>query len=380
MKDNNELLLYEPYSSNSGRRSLYFAMNIGTMCNFKCSYCYYDPYKDGHLISKPLLNLIFQKIERYLSSPPSEYSKIMFLWIGGEPLLAGNQFYRDLIDLQQKTFPASVEVQNRIQTNGSLIDDWYAEFFRDHEFAIGLSFDGIPEIHDKYRKDINGNATSGRVINGMRLLKKNGVDFGILATICEEFWGREEEIYQYMKSLGANSIDFMPQLDMKNPDRALDPDIYTHFMINMFKVWTGKEGPNPPVRFLKSCVSKMLGFQGNSVLDFKRTCGVAPEIWRDGGVRYCTDAKALPEFYIGNIFREDLATILERSDQLKKRFFEQRKSCFEACEWSRVCEAGCPLDWRDGKNHFCGAYKKMFPVFREFANLIEKSLSKAEDR
>lgn len=374
------LLLYEPYSPNSGRTALHFTVNIGTICNLHCDYCYYSELREGHPMSRSELETVLRKISGYMVSSPKRYAKAVFLWYGGEPLLAGKSYFQDVIDLEQEIFPSSIEIVNRVQTNGTLIDEWYAKFFRDHDFGIGLSFDGLPEIHDSRRGDVKGNPTSDRVLHAIKLFKEYGINYQILVVIDEKMLGREEEIYRFLKSLDIDckeygaDVDFLPVVDMQDPGRSMDPDIYAQFMITMFKIWSGSEGPSPVVRFFKSCVSNMLGFPGKSVLEFKTGCGGAPEIWWNGEVRFCTDAKGSP-FYMGNIYTDDLATILAKSDEIKKHLYEERKNCFEGCKWSLICEGGCPLVWHDGRNHFCSTYQNFFPVVKEFAEKIRPQIS-----
>lgn len=368
-KDNTEFMLYKPHLPDKGRTALCFTVNVGAPCNLRCDYCHYEGLSKDHPMSEFELETMLERIAEYITSSPKEYHQIVLLWHGGEPLLLGRSFFKSIIDLEQELFHSSIKIINRIQTNGTLVDDWHAEFFAKNKFDVALSFDGSHETHDRHRKDIKGDPTSSRVINGAKVLKKYGINLNIRTIIREDMLDREQEIYHYLKSFDSDYVDILPGLNTRDPKCNLDPNIYAKFMINMFKVWTGKEGAHPEIRFLKSCVSKMLGFPGKSVLDFKTTCGGAPEIWWRGDIQYCIDAKG-PDFYLGNIYIDDLTDILSKSDDIKKSLFKQRNKCFESCEWSHVCEGGCPIAWHDGHNHFCEAYQKLFPVVKEFAEKI----------
>ena len=322
-KDDNELLLYEPHSPDSGRTTLQFSIHpVGSYCNLQCDYCFWKGHKKSFM-STERLEMILRKIADFVSSSPKSFSKISFNWNGGEPMLAGKSFYLHIVNLQRRVFPSSIEVQNEIQTNGSLIDNWYAEFFAEHKFGVGVSFDGIPEIHDKHRKDPKGNPTSEIVERGIRLLRENEVYFSVWSTITDDMLGREDEIYQYLKSLGPKEVCLKPALDLDRPKShfTLNPDAYAQFMIRMFEIWTGKEGPNPFVRFLKSCVSKMVGLPPRGVLDFKIHCGGIPALYPNGKIYYCYAYEARPDYFLGDICMDDLSIIISHACSDKRLTF-----------------------------------------------------------
>ena len=95
----------------------------------------------------------------------------------------GLDFYREAMELAEKYRRPDMTILNTMQTNGTLLDDAWCEFFREHNFLIGLSIDGPRELHDIYRVDKGGQPTFDKVMRGLRLLQKHGVDYNLLTTV-----------------------------------------------------------------------------------------------------------------------------------------------------------------------------------------------------
>ena len=106
-----------------------------------------------------------------------------FAFQGGEPTLAGHDFYKTLIELQKKYNLKRLPVHNAIQTNGYVIDDDWARFFADNNFLVGLSLDGNRELHDSMRLDANGNGTYNRVVRAAETFDKYNVQYNILCVV-----------------------------------------------------------------------------------------------------------------------------------------------------------------------------------------------------
>ena len=93
-----------------------------------------------------------------------------------------------------------------MQTNGTLLTDEWCEFFREHNFLIGLSLDGPPAMHDAYRKDKGGHPTADKVMRAARLLKEHRVDFNILTTVNAANADHPLDVYRFLRDdIGAAS-------------------------------------------------------------------------------------------------------------------------------------------------------------------------------
>ena len=173
--------------SESGPRGIHvLAKPIGSICDIACDYCFYlekrELYPRGQSFKMPD-EVLAKYIEQYIAAQPTPV--VEFVWHGGEPTLLGVDFFRRVVELQQP-FRATKEIRNALQTNAMRLDDEWCRFFKDNDFFVGVSLDGPREIHDRYRKDRQGNGTFDRVMNGVHLLKKHGVEFNALACVGRE--------------------------------------------------------------------------------------------------------------------------------------------------------------------------------------------------
>ncbi|MGB9678235.1 MAG: radical SAM protein, partial [Candidatus Ratteibacteria bacterium] len=150
------------------------------LCNLDCSYCFYKKtkkiYPDAKIMNLKTLEFFIKKFMDY-----SEGKNIYFCWQGGEPLIAGIDFYYNVIELQKKYGKRGQIVGNTIQTNGILIDEKWIQFFKKYNFFIGVSLDGPKEIHNFYRGYRDGRKTFRKVMENIKLMKNNGVEFNILS-------------------------------------------------------------------------------------------------------------------------------------------------------------------------------------------------------
>ena len=161
---------------------------IGPVCNLNCDYCFYlaktelfSESRDFRLTDE-ILELFIQE---YIQSQPGP--EVAFVWQGGEPTLMGVDFFRRAIELQNRYLPPGWKATNALQTNGTLIDQQWAQFFQDAGFLIGLSLDGLQKFHDLYRRDRQGDPTWEQVVRGLRLLQEYQVQTNILCVVNRDY-------------------------------------------------------------------------------------------------------------------------------------------------------------------------------------------------
>ena len=161
---------------------------IGPICNLDCKYCFYlekeDLYEQERRKERPSWEMPPEVLESYIRQYIEAQSvpEISFAWQGGEPTLLGVRFFRRVIELQNK-YANGKTITNALQTNGTLLDDEWGAFFKEHNFLIGLSVDGPREMHDAYRVDKRGRSSFERVMAGMEVLKKHQVEFNTLTVV-----------------------------------------------------------------------------------------------------------------------------------------------------------------------------------------------------
>ncbi|MBR0029003.1 MAG: radical SAM protein, partial [Bacteroidales bacterium] len=181
----------------------------GSLCNLDCSYCYYLDKSEIYGGREPRMSI--DDLERYVRTyiDSCELNEVTFNWHGGEPLVLGLDFYRKAVEFEKK-YAGKKIIHNTLQTNGTLVTEEWAQFFARERFLLGVSMDGTPEVHDRYRRDKGGAPTSARVIEGLRKLHAAGVEYNIMATINSASEGKGLQVYQFLKGLGSNFIQFSP--------------------------------------------------------------------------------------------------------------------------------------------------------------------------
>jgi len=220
----------------------------GAICNLDCSYCYYlskellYPGSRFRMASDLLENYTRQYIEA------QRVPEVTFAWQGGEPTLMGLDFFRLAVQFQEKYQRPGMHIQNTLQTNGTMLDDEWCSFFREHHFLIGLSLDGPGAMHDAYRVDKGGKPTFDRVMEGVALLKKHGVEFNIFTTLHAANVDHPLEVYHFLRDeVGTQFIQFIPIVEMEKEaslqevDRVTSRSVtgrqYGDFLIAVFDEW-----------------------------------------------------------------------------------------------------------------------------------------------
>ncbi|MCL2166843.1 MAG: radical SAM protein, partial [Clostridiales bacterium] len=152
------------------------AKPVGSQCNLACSYCYYlkseaSARPDGQ---KRMTDAILERyIRQYIKASPDQ--EISFVWHGGEPTLAGLDFFRQVVKIQKRYLPKRRTVRNNLQTNGVLLDDEWCAFLAEEDFDVGLSIDGAQWIHDQYRRDHSGRGSYASASEAVRRMLQYGL-------------------------------------------------------------------------------------------------------------------------------------------------------------------------------------------------------------
>lgn len=191
---------------------------IGPICNLDCEYCYYlhkeELYPSTTSWRMPE-HTLGTYIRQYIDAQPPGAQEITFAWQGGEPTLLGLDFFRRAADLQQQHAPPGVRIVNSLQTNGTLLDTEWAEFFRQNKFLIGLSIDGPEELHDRYRYDKKGRGSFRDVLRGLNLLKRHGVEFNALVVVNRHNGDHGRRVYTYLRDNGVRFLQFIPIVEQR---------------------------------------------------------------------------------------------------------------------------------------------------------------------
>lgn len=284
-------------------------------------------------------------------------------WHGGEPLLAGMEFFRRALDLERK-YSGGRPVHNTVQTNGTLLDAEWAAFFHDNGFLIGLSLDGPENIHDCFRMSPSGGGTFRGVMHGLEVLQRGMVEFNTLTTISKAGEGRGAEVYRFLKDVGSRYMQFMPVYEhiIQMPHSSsgasciappsaeksvpapwsVAPEAFGRYMCDIFDSWVCGDVGQYFVLTFDAALSSWCGVQPG-ICTFCESCGGNLTVEHNGDIYPC-DHFVYPQRRLGNI-RDISLRDAATSGRLASFGVSKRNSlppvCLR-CEWMPACCGGCP--------------------------------------
>lgn len=364
----------------------------GSLCNLDCAYCYYLDKSGIYGGREPRMSI--EELEKYVRTyiQACELPEVTFNWHGGEPLVLGLDFYRRAVEFQRK-YKGNKKIKNTLQTNATLVNGEWADFFAQHAFLLGVSMDGPPEVHDRYRNDRGGAPSSERVLEGIRKLHQAGVEYNIMATINSASEGKGLQVYQYLKGLGSAFIQFSPVVehvvwplrggkpdkqarphivDPSEPDAVLapwsvSPVGFGRFICDIFDYWVRYDVGRVFVNFFDCTLANWCGVQPGTC-SFAETCGGNAVVEHNGDVYSC-DHFVYPKYLIGNIYRDSLEAMMSSPAQVSFGIDKRNKlprKCLR-CEYWPLCHGGCPKHrfnvtdtGQTGLNALCEGYRMFF--------------------
>ena len=375
---------------------------VGSLCNLDCDYCYYLGKANLYGGRQPKMS--DELLERYISQyiEAVQVPTVTFCWHGGEPLLAGIDFYERAVALQNR-YRGNKQIENSLQTNGLLVNPDWCDFFRQNNFLIGLSLDGPKEIHDAYRHDRGGQPTFDRVMRALEMMAVSGVEYNTLSTINDRCAGQGKKVYQFMRSV-SRYMQFLPVVehtlstpsgraaivppgteDAKAAPWSITPKAFGKFMCDVFDEWVISDVGERFVQLFDITLAQWYGVQP-SLCAFCPTCGDGLVVEHNGDVYMC-DHFVYPEYKLGNIAVEHLSD-LQRKPELFRFGIEKRNSLpsdCRKCEYLFACRGECPKHrfaatrrGEKGLNALCDGYKHFFEYtasyMQQMRHLLEQGL------
>ncbi len=320
-----------------------------------CKYCFYKSASEGRenrIMTEDTVDVLIRKINEY---QPSALS-VMFQ--GGEPTLAGLEFYRSFVKNVKEKIVCNVNYA--LQTNGLLVDEAYCKFFKENDFLIGVSLDGNHKTNDRYRKDKNGESVLPQILNACNLLKKNGVDLNILSVIDDKNAADIENTWAYFKKKGFDYLQFIPHVDEEN-GVSLSAESYETFLKKSFDLWYNEliNGRYISVRHIDNYIGILMGNPPESCA----MCGVCGSYFvvEANGDLYPCDFYCKEEYRLGSVFDEMPFDKSENQDEFIKASMHIHEHC-KACKYYILCRGSCRRDRIDNytKNKYCKAYYNFF--------------------
>ncbi len=360
------------------------AKPAGSLCNMRCSYCYYLHADNG---SAPM-HMDDEVLEKYIRSyiEAEDGDVISITWHGGEPTLAGLDFYRKAVALEKKYLPAGKQCWNNLQTNGLALNEEWCVFLRDNHFDVGVSIDGTKFVHDLYRHDAAGSGTYDRVKNNILLLKKYGIRPDLLCTVTSDTADSARAVYQALRSFDTGWIQFIPIVrrgaDGVTAD-SVTPEAYGRFLKTVFKEWASHDMGRVNVQ-LFSETSLVLAGGRPTVCWLAETCGNVLIVERDGGVYSC-DHFVDRNHLLGNIMTDDLNSLVTCERQVSFGQSKKTSLCRECreCPYLRMCGGGCQKDrfgisedGEAGRYYLCEGLKQFWSYA---VPILEKAMAMSKE-
>jgi uncharacterized protein len=363
----------------------------GAICNLDCSYCFFLDKEEFYPGSKfrmtdEILEIYIRQLIEAHKTP-----EVTVAWQGGEPTLMGVDFFKKAITYQEKYRKPGMTFENTLQTNGTLLDDEWCEFFKENNYLIGLSLDGPRELHDANRVDKKGSPTFDRVMRGLRLLQKHGVEYNILTTVNRINAAHPLEVYRFLRDeVKTTWIQFIPVVERINEDgktlyqqgatvseNSVLPEQFGNFLTTIFDEWVRKDVGKIFVQTFEAAVRSWLNMP-TGMCFFSPTCGSGVALEHNGDLYSC-DHFVEPDYLLGNIQEHSMAELVGSDRQFKfgqDKLDTLPKYCRE-CEVRFACHGECPKhrfihtpDGEPGLNYLCAGYKQFFTHIDESLKIM----------
>lgn len=373
---------------------------VGAKCNLDCDYCYYLEKallygRKNQVMSEDLLE---QFIHQYIES--QTMPQVLFTWHGGETLMRPISFYKKALELQKK-YARGRQIDNSIQTNGTLLNDEWCEFFKENNFLVGISIDGPQDFHDEYRRDKMGRPSFHRVMKGIRLLQKHCVEFNCMAVVNDYNVEYPLEFYRFFKEIGCQFIQFTPIVERVRKESqslkfvtakveesevelapfTVDAEKWGDFLCAVFDEWVQYDVGRVFIQIFDATLANWVGEQPG-VCTMAKTCGHAGVMEFNGDVYSC-DHFVFPEYRLGNIYNQSLTSMMYSEKQQQfghDKFTALPRQCRE-CDMLFACYGECPKNrflndrYGDtGLNYLCKGYYKFFTHVAPYMDFMKQEL------
>jgi len=342
-------------------------------------------------------SLLEEFTEQYINSQTQP--QVLFTWHGGETMMRPMSFYQRAIEIQKK-YAYGRQIDNSIQTNGTLITEEWAKFFADNNWLVGVSIDGPQEFHDEYRRSASGGPSWSKVMKGLKILDKYKVQWNAMAVVNDFNGDYPMDFYHFFKDLGAKYIQFAPIVERillhddgrhlaslaefekgEIADFSVSPKQWGDFMIALFDEWVRTDVGEYYIQFFDSTLANWVGEQPG-ICTMAKTCGHAGVMEFNGDVFTC-DHFVFPEYKLGNIRTKTLSEMMYSPEQLKfgqDKFDKLPKQCKE-CKYLFACNGGCPKDrfarTKDGEpglNYLCEGWYRFFDHVAPYMDFMKNEL------
>ena len=372
----------------------------GAHCNLACKYCYYleknNLYQNSHrhLMTDEMLEQFTREYIEAQTMP-----QVLFTWHGGEPLMRSIDFYKKALALQKK-YAHGKQIDNVIQTNGTLLTDEWCEFFAKNHWLVGISIDGPQEYHDHYRVTPAGKPSWEKVMQGIQLLKKHRVEWNAMAVVNAYNAEHPLEFYHFFRDNGCQYLQFTPIVerltehedgrtlasladDREIPlaDASVTPQQWGNFLCTIFDDWVRHDVGKTFVEIFDCTLANWMGVLPG-ICAYSKECGHAGVMEHNGDVYSC-DHFVFPEYKLGNIKDQSLIDMLYGEKQQafsRLKHTSLPRQCKE-CDMEFACHGECPKNrfekdkyGEPGLNYLCQGYYQYYSHVAPYMDFMKREL------
>lgn len=371
----------------------------GSLCNLRCKYCYYlekgSLYKE-HRSMMMTDEMLERFVKEYIEAQTMQ--DVLFSWHGGETLMRPISFYEQALRLQRR-YARGRRIDNSIQTNGTMLTDEWCRFFKANNFLVGVSIDGPQHFHDAYRKTVRGGATFDKVMRGIDLLNKHGVEWNALAVVNNVNVCRPLDFYHFFKAINCRYIQFTPIVERKMEradglslapgmqtggelmDFSVTAEQWGDFLCAIFDEWIRHDVGEYFIQLFDATLANWVGVQPG-LCTMAKECGHAGVMEFNGDVYSC-DHFVFPEHRLGNIKEATLTQMMYSDKQQEFAKMKQRmlpRQCRE-CLYEFACHGECPKNrfindeyGNPGLNYLCKGYHRFFEHVAPYMDFMKREL------
>ncbi len=329
-------------------------------CNLACSYCYMQKVCTRGKIRVMSAHVLENLTDFFCS----ELEEIEFIWHGGEPLLAGVDFYQKVVQCQESWIASGKKIANFVQTNGVLLNGRWADFFSQNGFVVGVSLDGPARVHDATRRFKSGGSSLVATINGIEVARKAGIFNGVICCVSSHNCELAEETFDFLCSLGIKSIKF---LRVKGEfEDSVNQGQYVRFLTAVLRRWLEVDDPEIEIRDIKSLIDIALGGNFRECVYMGR-CDKFVTVYGDGSIYACDNLPKVDRFCFGNVVQTRKEVLLGPKLQNFLAMIDERKKSCSSCFWFETCRGGCAYRYlqEEKEENQCEDLKDLFGTVRD---------------
>jgi uncharacterized protein len=370
---------------------------FGAGCNLRCEYCFYlekrELFESG--TAARMSDEVLEALTRaYIDAQPAGTTEVEFAWQGGEPTLAGIDFFMRARELQKRYARRGMAVRNSIQTNGTLLDEAWGRFLAAEGFLVGISIDGPRALHDRWRHDSHAGPSHERALAGLEVLRRHQVDFNTLTVVHAANAPHPREVYDFLVGAGSTFLQFIPLVEPLEGGgvgpRSVTPELFGSFLEGVLDRWLERKHVGEVfVRDFETLLALTLSMPAAHCASAIE-CGRCVAVERTGDVFACDHYIDWPH-HLGNVRERSFAAMVDASKQARFGLAKSAtlpRQCRE-CEYLRLCNGGCPKDriaadryGEPGLNHLCAGFQRFFahaaPTMRRMAACLQRGLPASE--